>query len=66
MSEPRDTLAELRAHGFPVSAIPLEQLEVLCSLSDTEFELLLDIKMRLDEAAPEVQAHSEIAGAALF
>jgi hypothetical protein len=39
---------------------------VLRNLSAEEFALLIDIKARLDEVQPEVQAHSEIAGAALF
>jgi hypothetical protein len=60
---PLDVLA---AHGFPVSDIPPEQQEVLDDLSPVEVELLIDIKNRLDEVGPEVVAHSEIAGAALF
>jgi hypothetical protein len=35
-------------------------------LSTEELALLIDIKARLDEVGPEVQAHGEVAGAALF
>jgi hypothetical protein len=66
MSEPRDNLAILQDHGFPISAMPPEQLAVLGGLSDAELELLLDIKARLDEVSHDVVAHSEMAGAALF
>jgi hypothetical protein len=60
------TLDELEAAGFDVEALPVEQQDVLRNLSAEEFALLIDIKARLDEVQPEVQAHSEIAGAALF
>jgi len=67
----RDIVAELEAHGFPVAAIPDEQLDVLRGLNEDELRLLIDIKERLDaavedDADAEVLAHSEIAGAALF
>jgi hypothetical protein len=54
------------AAGIPVDWLSEEQRAVLLELSPAELELLLDIKSRLDEVAPEVQAHSEIAGGALF
>jgi hypothetical protein len=66
MAEPPYTLQELEAHGFDVALLPEEQQDVLRNLSRQEFDLLVDIKSRLDEVGPEVQAHSEIAGAALF
>ena len=66
MTEHRDTLSILQNHGFPVAAMAPEELVVLSGLSDAELDLLLTIKARLDEAAPEVVAHSEMAGAALF
>jgi hypothetical protein len=66
MTERPYTLDELEAHGFEVRALPVEQQDVLCNLSPDEFALLVNIKARLDEVQPEVQAHSEIAGAALF
>ena len=65
-TEPRDTLSILQNHGFPVSELSPEELAVLSGLSDAELDLLLTIKAQLDEAAPEVLAHSEMAGAALF
>jgi hypothetical protein len=66
MTEARDTLSILQNHGFPLSEMAPEELAVLAGLSDTELDLLLTIKAQLDEAAPEVVAHSEMAGAALF
>lgn len=61
-----DPLDVLASHGFGVSALTDEQREVLRELSAEEVALLVDIKSRLDEVGPEVQAHSEIAGGALF
>ncbi|BBA95842.1 hypothetical protein RVR_861 [Actinacidiphila reveromycinica] len=61
-----DTLDVLRAHGFGVAELTEEQQEVLRGLSAEELSVMLDIKARLDEVGPEVQAHSEIAGGALF
>lgn len=60
------TLEELEAHGFPVHELSVEQQDVLRNLTAEEFAILVDIKARLDEVSPEVQAHAEIAGAALF
>jgi hypothetical protein len=62
----RYTLDELEAHGFAVRELPVEQQNILRDLTEEEFTLLVDIKARLDEVGPEVVAHSEIAGAALF
>ncbi len=62
----RRTEIELTAAGFDLSLLADEQREVLYDLTDEEFDLLADIKSRMDEAAPEVQAHAEIAGATLF
>ncbi|MCX4993672.1 aroma-sacti cluster domain-containing protein [Streptomyces sp. NBC_00568] len=59
-------LETLEAAGFPISALPDEQQEVLRSLTPEEVALLVDIKGRLDEAEPEVQAHTVVAGGALF
>ncbi|MFD7894505.1 aroma-sacti cluster domain-containing protein [Streptomyces sp. NPDC059743] len=61
-----DALAALEEHGFPLSELTDEQRQVLRGLTPDEVFLLLDIKARLDEVGPEVQAHSEIAGGALF
>jgi hypothetical protein len=66
MTDHRYTLDELEAHGIEVRSLPTEQQAVLRDLTPDELALLVDIRARLDEAAPEVQAHSEIAGAALF
>lgn len=67
MTEDRPrTEAELTAAGFDLTLLTDEQRAVLLGLTDEEFELLSDIKARMDEAAPEVQAHAEIAGATLF
>lgn len=59
-------LDRLRAAGFSIDALTEEQVEVLSALSPHELEVLEDIKGRLDAVQPEVQAHSEIAGGALF
>ena len=56
----------LSASGFPVDELGPEQREVLDELSAAEVSLLIGIKDRLDEVGPDVVAHSEIAGAALF
>jgi hypothetical protein len=60
------SLDRLRAAGFAVEALSDEQLGVLINLSAHELRLLEDIKRRLDDAEPEVSAHSDIAGGALF
>ncbi|MGW6467180.1 aroma-sacti cluster domain-containing protein [Streptomyces rubiginosohelvolus] len=59
----RDALYEA---GFPVDLLTEEQREVLSGLTPEELALLLDVKSRLDAVGPEVQAHGEIAGGALF
>jgi hypothetical protein len=66
MNEHPDALDTLEAHGFGVRDLTEEQQQVLRELSEDEVALLLGIKERLDEVGPEVQAHSEIAGGALF
>ncbi len=66
MTRTDDTLTRLEAAGFAVEALTDEQQDVLRDLGPDEVALLLDIKTRLDEVGPEVQAHSEIAGGALF
>ena len=62
----RHALEELEAHGFDVRRLPVEQQEVLRDLTAEELAMLVDIKSRLDAVGPEVEAHSEVAGAALF
>ncbi|WP_254812517.1 aroma-sacti cluster domain-containing protein [Streptomyces cavourensis] len=58
--------ATLHAAGFPVDLLTDEQRLVLSELTSEELSLLLDVKSRLDAVGPEVQAHGEIAGGALF
>lgn len=52
-----DPLERLAAYGFPLDDLPAEQREVLKELSDEEVAVLLDVRMRLDEAGPDVVAH---------
>ena len=66
MTDDHASLDRLRAAGFNVDALGDEQLSVLTDLSAHELHLLEDIKRRLDEAEPEVRAHGDIAGGALF
>ncbi|MEU0162115.1 aroma-sacti cluster domain-containing protein [Streptomyces sp. NPDC006261] len=58
--------AVLYGAGFPVDLLTEEQRLVLSELTPQELTLLLDVKNRLDAVGPEVQAHGEIAGGALF
>ncbi len=66
MTQGRRTETQLTSAGFDLSLLSDEQREVLLGLTEEEFELLADIKSRMDEAAPEVQAHGDLAGATLF
>ncbi|MEU5764743.1 aroma-sacti cluster domain-containing protein [Streptomyces asoensis] len=68
-AEERDAGSVLRAleqAGFPVRAFTGEQRAVFARLTPQELELILDLKARLDAVEPEVQAHTVVAGAALF
>ncbi|MGW4228033.1 aroma-sacti cluster domain-containing protein [Streptomyces sp. NPDC004980] len=58
--------AALYEAGLPVDLLTDEQRLVLSELTPEELAVLLDIKSRLDAVEPEVQAHGEIAGGALF
>ncbi|MFI2782975.1 aroma-sacti cluster domain-containing protein [Streptomyces sp. ALB3] len=58
--------ASLYEAGLPVDMLTDEQRLVLSELTEEELAVLLDIKSRLDAVGPEVQAHGEIAGGALF
>ncbi|MEU0134789.1 aroma-sacti cluster domain-containing protein [Streptomyces sp. NPDC006296] len=58
--------AALYEAGLPVDSLTDEQRLVLSELTEEELAVLLDIKSRLDAVEPEVQAHGEIAGGALF
>ncbi|MEW1610602.1 MULTISPECIES: aroma-sacti cluster domain-containing protein [unclassified Streptomyces] len=60
------TEAVLYEAGFAVDLLTEEQRSVLSELTPQELTLLLDVKSRLDAVGPEVQAHGEIAGGALF
>ncbi|WP_042426601.1 aroma-sacti cluster domain-containing protein [Streptacidiphilus anmyonensis] len=62
----KDTLTALEAAGFGIHALTEEQHAVLRSLTGEELAVLLDIKGRLDDVGPEVQAHADVAGGALF
>ncbi|MFE2294795.1 aroma-sacti cluster domain-containing protein [Streptomyces sp. NPDC059452] len=64
--EKPSTEAALYEAGLPVDLLTEEQRLVLSELTPQELTLLLDIKSRLDAVGPEVQAHGEIAGGALF
>ncbi|AGI92209.1 MULTISPECIES: aroma-sacti cluster domain-containing protein [Streptomyces] len=61
-----ELLTRLHEAGFAVDLLTEEQREVLTGLEPDELAVLLDIKGRLDAVGPEVQAHGEIAGGALF
>lgn len=63
---PDDNLRVLADAGFPIDTLTDEQRAVFGALSAAELELIVDIKSRLDAVAPEVEAHSMVAGAALF
>jgi hypothetical protein len=65
-AERPDVLSALLAAGFPVGAFTEQERAVFAALSPEEVALLVDIKGRLDAMEPDVQAHSVIAGAALF
>lgn len=66
MTDDHAALDRLRSAGFNLDALGDEQISVLTGLSAHELNLLEDIKRRLDEAEPEVRAHGDIAGGALF
>jgi hypothetical protein len=66
MTDHRYTLEDLEAYGLEPRALPVEQQDVLRDLTAEELALLVEIRSRLDEVGPEVQAHGEFAGAALF
>lgn len=63
---PPDMLDTLYRAGFAVDLLTEEQRRVLTGLAPEELAVLLDIKSRLDTVGPEVEAHSEFAGGALF
>ncbi|HET9168819.1 MAG TPA: aroma-sacti cluster domain-containing protein [Actinospica sp.] len=66
MTDDHAVLDRLRAVGFTIEALSDEQLQVLTGLSAHELHVLEDVKRRLDDAEPEVRAHGDIAGGALF
>ncbi|MCX4744427.1 hypothetical protein OG455_02655 [Kitasatospora sp. NBC_01287] len=67
MSTPDPRIIEVLATaGFPVESFTDEQLGVFGALTEEELALLVDLKAKLDEVEPEVQAHANVAGGALF
>ncbi|WP_328873957.1 hypothetical protein OHT76_29925 [Streptomyces sp. NBC_00287] len=62
----QDPLDRLRRAGIPVDHMVDPQREVLASLTDEEIELLIALRQRLDEATPDVMAHSEWAGGVVW
>nr|WP_309032957.1 aroma-sacti cluster domain-containing protein [Streptomyces alfalfae] len=58
----------LRDAGFPVDHLPDKRREALSELSDEELRTLIDVQARIQERAPEVEAHSvePIIGGVLF
>jgi hypothetical protein len=50
-------IGRLRAAGFDLAQFTDEQLELLAALSADELDVLLDIKERIGDIVPEVQAH---------
>jgi len=59
MPEDRDeALERLRTAGFDLSLFDDDQLELIAALTEAELTVLLDIKERIGEIQPEVQAHS--------
>lgn len=53
-----DPLERLRDAGFDLNMFDEEQLDTLSALSEGELGLLLDIKERLGDVQPEVEAHA--------
>jgi hypothetical protein len=62
----RNPLEILAEAGLPVDRLPPEQRDVLAELSPGELELILSLKDRLDGAEPDVVAHSEWIGGAIW
>ncbi|APY85284.1 MFS transporter [Streptomyces alfalfae] len=67
-TEPDRNLELLRDAGFPVDHLPDKRREALSELSDEELRTLIDVQARIQERAPEVEAHSvePIIGGVLF
>lgn len=66
MNDAHNVLATLAEAGFDLASLTEEQLDVLRRLTPDELALLVEVQARLTEVGPDVQAHSEIAGGALF
>ena len=56
-----DPLERLRVAGFDLSMFDDEQLALLAALSEDELSVLLDIKERIGDVQPEVEAHGGMA-----
>ncbi|HEY7484446.1 MAG TPA: aroma-sacti cluster domain-containing protein [Streptosporangiaceae bacterium] len=61
-----DPLQILADAGLPTDRLPPQQRDVLATLSPEEVELILALKERLDAAEPDVVAHSEWIGGAIW
>jgi len=62
-----DPLKRLREAGFDLSLFDDEQIDLLTSLSEDEVSVLLDIKDRIGDVHPEVEAHGPLTiGGLLF
>lgn len=59
--EGSEPLRRLTEAGFDLSLFDDDQLGLLASLSQGELSVLLDIKERIGEIQPEVEAHSGMA-----
>ncbi|HEY7483610.1 MAG TPA: aroma-sacti cluster domain-containing protein [Streptosporangiaceae bacterium] len=53
-----DALERLRTAGFDLGMFSDEQLELLAALDEGELNVLLDIKERIGDIRPEVEAHA--------
>ncbi|MBR8642546.1 hypothetical protein KEF29_32710 [Streptomyces tuirus] len=62
----QDPLGRLRRAGIPVDQMLEPQRQVLASLTEEEVEMLISLRHRLDEATPDVVAHSEWAGGVVW
>jgi hypothetical protein len=50
--------SRLEQLGLPAGYVTDDQVSVIDSLSQAEFDLLIRLKARLDEAGDDVQGHS--------
>jgi phosphoglycolate phosphatase-like HAD superfamily hydrolase len=62
----REVLRRLSGAGVDLGAVTEAQREVLEALSDQEADVLVDVLRRLEEAGPDVTAHSAGASGGAF